>query len=164
MRPPEPQKPKKRYNALGILEDVEPEEAPTNGHEPTGTDTAVDIGPDTKSIPVKRVSKDCGDYLHWSGDASRLYWSLGPDLFSRDLKDVFAFMAGALEKLPEPPTTGTNIAFSQPYDIPAGKLAVADVPLSSREQVDELERAGVDAVIVGARDVAELVGDGPPQV
>jgi indole-3-glycerol phosphate synthase len=49
-------------------------------------------------------------------------------------------------------------------DLPAGKLAVADVPVSSREQVDELERAGVDAVIVGARNVAELVGDGPPQV
>src|SRR5207245_3345564 len=44
-------------------------------------------------------------------------------------------------------------------DIPAGKLAVVDVPVSSREQVDELERAGVDAVIVGARNVAELVGD-----
>jgi indole-3-glycerol phosphate synthase len=49
-------------------------------------------------------------------------------------------------------------------DIPAGKLAVADVPGSSREQVDELERAGVDAVIVGARNVTELVGDAPPQV
>ena len=49
-------------------------------------------------------------------------------------------------------------------DVPAGKLAVADVPVSSREQVDELERAGVDAVIVGARNVAELVGDAPPQV
>jgi hypothetical protein len=49
-------------------------------------------------------------------------------------------------------------------DIPAGKLAVADVPVWSREQVDELERAGVDAVIVGARNVAELVGDAPPQV
>jgi indole-3-glycerol phosphate synthase len=48
-------------------------------------------------------------------------------------------------------------------DIPAGKLAVADVPVSSREQVDELERAGVDAVIVGARNVAELVGVAPPQ-
>ncbi len=48
--------------------------------------------------------------------------------------------------------------------VPAGKLAVADVPVSSREQVIELERAGVDAVIVGARDVAELVGDAPPQV
>jgi indole-3-glycerol phosphate synthase len=49
-------------------------------------------------------------------------------------------------------------------DIPAGKLAVADVPVWSREQVDELERAGVDAVIVGTRNVAELVGDAPPQV
>jgi indole-3-glycerol phosphate synthase len=48
-------------------------------------------------------------------------------------------------------------------DIPAGKLAVADVQATSREQVDELERAGVDAVIVGARSVAELVGVAPPK-
>ena len=49
-------------------------------------------------------------------------------------------------------------------DLPAGKLAVAEVPVSSREQVDELERAGVDAVIVGARNVAGLVGDAAPPV
>ena len=49
-------------------------------------------------------------------------------------------------------------------DIPAGKLAVAEVPVPTREQVVELERAGVDAVIVGARNVAELVGDAPPPV
>ena len=49
-------------------------------------------------------------------------------------------------------------------DVPAGKLAVADVPVWSRDQVDELERAGVDAVIVGAGNVAELVGTAPPQV
>jgi indole-3-glycerol phosphate synthase len=49
-------------------------------------------------------------------------------------------------------------------DVPAGKLAVAEVPVSSRDEVIELERAGVDAVIVGERDVAELVGDAPPQV
>jgi 3-keto-L-gulonate-6-phosphate decarboxylase len=49
-------------------------------------------------------------------------------------------------------------------DVPAGKLAVADVAVSGREQVAELERAGVDAVIVGARSIAELVGDAPPPV
>jgi indole-3-glycerol phosphate synthase len=49
-------------------------------------------------------------------------------------------------------------------DVPAGKLAVADVRGGSREQVDELERAGVDAVIVGAQNVAELAGDSPPPV
>jgi indole-3-glycerol phosphate synthase len=45
------------------------------------------------------------------------------------------------------------------HDVPAGKLAVASVSVTSREQVAELERAGVDAVIVRAGDdVAELVG------
>jgi hypothetical protein len=34
-------------------------------------------------------------------------------------------------------------------DLPAGKLAIAELPQTSREHVDELERAGVDAVIVG---------------
>jgi NAD(P)H-dependent flavin oxidoreductase YrpB (nitropropane dioxygenase family) len=48
--------------------------------------------------------------------------------------------------------------------VPAGKLAIAAVSSPSREQVVELERAGIDAVIVRARDVAELVGDAPPQV
>lgn len=49
-------------------------------------------------------------------------------------------------------------------DVPAGKLAVADVPVSDREAVVALERAGVDAVIVGAVNVAELVGGAPPEV
>jgi hypothetical protein len=45
-------------------------------------------------------------------------------------------------------------------DVPAGKLAIAELPGPGREQVAELERAGVDAVIVGA-DVADLA-EGPP--
>jgi indole-3-glycerol phosphate synthase len=49
-------------------------------------------------------------------------------------------------------------------DVPAGKLAIADVAASSRDQVLVLERAGVDAVIVSARNVAELVGGPPPEV
>jgi indole-3-glycerol phosphate synthase len=49
-------------------------------------------------------------------------------------------------------------------DVPAGKLAIADAPVSGRESVVALERAGVDAVIVGAVNVAELVGGAPPEV
>jgi alkanesulfonate monooxygenase SsuD/methylene tetrahydromethanopterin reductase-like flavin-dependent oxidoreductase (luciferase family) len=49
-------------------------------------------------------------------------------------------------------------------DVPAGKLAVADVQVSDREEIAELERAGVDAVIVGAGSVAALVGVAPPEV
>ena len=77
---------------------------------------------------------------------------LDPEIFllaAREESKEEDALASALELLP---------------DVPAGKLAVADVPVWSREQVDELERAGVDAVIVGTRNVAELVGDAPPQV
>ena len=49
-------------------------------------------------------------------------------------------------------------------DVPAGKLAIADVGIRSREEVVELERAGVDAVIVGAGSVGHLVGAAPPEV
>jgi indole-3-glycerol phosphate synthase len=47
-------------------------------------------------------------------------------------------------------------------DVPAGKLAIAEAPATSREEISELERAGIDAVIVGARDVAGLTGAAPP--
>ena len=49
-------------------------------------------------------------------------------------------------------------------DVPVGKLAIAEASHLTREQVVELERRGVDAVIVPARNVAELVGDAPPSV
>lgn len=48
--------------------------------------------------------------------------------------------------------------------VPAGKLAIADVGTSTREDVVELERAGVDAVIVSGGNVAHLVGTTPPDV
>ena len=49
-------------------------------------------------------------------------------------------------------------------DIPAGKLAIAELPVATREEVEALERAGVDAVIVRAGNVAELAGGAPPEV
>jgi indole-3-glycerol phosphate synthase len=49
-------------------------------------------------------------------------------------------------------------------DVPVGKLAIAEAADVTREQVVELERRGVDAVIVPSRNVAELVGGAPPTV
>ena len=49
-------------------------------------------------------------------------------------------------------------------DLPAGKLAIADLEVTSPEEVEELERAGVDAVIVGVSSIAGLVRAAPPEV
>jgi Indole-3-glycerol phosphate synthase len=49
-------------------------------------------------------------------------------------------------------------------DVPAGKLALAEVDTSVADEVAELERAGMDGVIVPAGNVAELAGGAEPQV
>ena len=50
------------------------------------------------------------------------------------------------------------------HDVPAGKLAIAELRDASSEDVAELERAGVDAVLVTSGDVAALVPAEPPEV
>ena len=49
-------------------------------------------------------------------------------------------------------------------DVPAGKLAIAELVMASQAEVAQLERAGVDAVLVTAGDIGTLVGDSPPEV
>ena len=61
------------------------------------TGKAVDIGQKTKAVPVKRVSKDSGAYLHWSGDSRSLHWSMGAELYSSALPQVFAFLGDTPE-------------------------------------------------------------------
>ncbi|HEV8538567.1 MAG TPA: amidohydrolase family protein [Bacteroidota bacterium] len=89
------------------------------------TGQAVTIGPTTSDYPIKRVTRDAGTYLNWSTDSKKLYWSLGPELFSRDLTNTFKFVEGAPDSIPDKPdTAGTNISFSFPSDSPAGSLAL----------------------------------------
>jgi indole-3-glycerol phosphate synthase len=49
-------------------------------------------------------------------------------------------------------------------DVPAGKLAIAEVPVAVHESVLALERAGVDGVIVSVADLPHLGGDEAPEV
>jgi indole-3-glycerol phosphate synthase len=49
-------------------------------------------------------------------------------------------------------------------DVPAGKLAIAELSGASQDDVGALERAGFDGIIVEPRSVADLVGDAPPDV
>ncbi len=108
-----------------------------------------------KNLPIAKVTREAGWFVHWSGDSKRLYWSQGSELFQRDLKDSFAFLAGAPEKLPEAPTTGVQIGFATPSDTPKGKVAVvgARIVTLRAEQTDEVIEDGT-LVIEGNRITA----------
>lgn len=113
----------------------------------------INLGPKTKSIPVRQVSKDTGDYLHFSGDSSKLYWSLGPELFERDLKDAFAFMDGAPEELPEPVAEGRAIGFNVPTDFPSGAVAFVGARVITMKEDEVLENA---TVVVNGNRIYEV--------
>jgi hypothetical protein len=49
-------------------------------------------------------------------------------------------------------------------DVPAGKLVIAELPATTRADVEVLERAGIDGVIVRTGSIAELVAEPPPEV
>ncbi|MGZ3460604.1 MAG: amidohydrolase family protein, partial [Archangium sp.] len=55
---------------------------------PRGAKGAV-ASPETKALPVAKVSRDSGEWLHWSGDSRQLHWALGPELYSQNLKNNF---------------------------------------------------------------------------
>ncbi|HYY03818.1 MAG TPA: hypothetical protein VE736_08035 [Gaiellaceae bacterium] len=97
------------------------------------------------------LGMDCVVEVRNEDELDRALEELDPEIFllSGVAEETESLLSLALDLLP---------------DVPAGKLAVADIPALSREQVEELERAGVDAVIVGVRDVASLVGDAHPPV
>jgi imidazolonepropionase-like amidohydrolase/dipeptidyl aminopeptidase/acylaminoacyl peptidase len=88
------------------------------------TGKAIDIGPEPGSIPVTKVTREAGTWLHWSGDSKQLHWSLGPELYTLDLKNAFTFLEGAPEKLPDPPAHGVNIGFKAEADRPTGTVAL----------------------------------------
>ena len=117
---------------------------------PTGK--SVDVGPKADAVPLAKVARDAGDNLRWSGDAQRLHWSLGPQLFTRDLSDSFAFLAGAPEALPAPAAAGIDLSFDLPYGKPAGTIALVGARLVTMRG-DEVIEDGV-VVVTGNRIAA----------
>ncbi|RYZ34468.1 MAG: amidohydrolase, partial [Myxococcaceae bacterium] len=86
----------------------------------------VQVGPGAKAMPVTQVSRDAGEYLHWSGSGSRmsLHWALGPKLFTRALKDAFTFLDGSPKTVAPPSAEGVDVSFTSKSDVPEGTLAL----------------------------------------
>jgi Tol biopolymer transport system component/imidazolonepropionase-like amidohydrolase len=83
----------------------------------------IELGPTAKAFPVARVSRDSGWNLHWSTPQT-LHWTLGADLYSRELSKTFAFARGGAETPDEPEAKGVPIGFEQASDTPEGSIAL----------------------------------------
>ncbi len=128
----------------------------------------IDVSPDMKSMTVRRVSKRAGEFLHWSTDSKSLHWSHGPTLYTRELKDAFAFLEGAPETLPEPVETGLDLDFRVPSDVPSGRIALVGGRVVTMRNADEEQQVIENGVVlvrdnrieaVGTTDQVKIAGD-----
>lgn len=124
---------------------------PATGSKP------IKVSPKATSLPIAKVSRDAGEFLHWSGDSQTLHWSHGPELFSRELKDAFAFIAGAPEKLPEPAEQGLNIGLTVPADVPTGTVAIVG-PRVATMRKDKWDEVIEDATIIVEGNRIKAIG------
>ncbi len=106
------------------------------------TGQAVSIGPASADYPMKKLTRDAANYLSWSGNSKRLYWSLGPELFSRELTNTFTFVPGAKDSVQEKPdTVGVQIGFQAQTDVPSGILALVGATVISMKGEEVIPNA-----------------------
>lgn len=85
---------------------------------------SVTVSPGSRDVPQHRVTQNAGDYLHWSGDGRTLHWSLGPELFSLDMAEVFTWsVEGEAQEADLPVSEGIDLGFQTASDIPDGVVA-----------------------------------------
>jgi Tol biopolymer transport system component/imidazolonepropionase-like amidohydrolase len=108
------------------------------------TGQAIDIGPAADGFPVKRITRDAGTYLHWSPDSKTVYWSLGPELFSRKISESFAFETSGKDTVRDKPdTAGVAIGFKAPTDNPTGTIALTGATIITMKGDEVLTNATV---------------------
>lgn len=108
------------------------------------TGRSVELSKDAKTVPVARVSGESGSSPVWSADGQRLHWLLGPRLYTRELKDSFAFLAGAPDPLPPPEATpAREIELVLPVDRPSGRLALLNGRIITMRGDEIIERGAI---------------------
>ncbi len=97
----------------------------------------------TKSVPIKKVTRDSGTYLHWSSDSEQLCWTLGDEYFTRNLKDCFDWVPGAPDSILPPDTAGVRIGLTLTTDKPKGKIALTNARVITMNGDEVIENGAV---------------------
>ena len=126
----------------------------------TPASKAIEVGPRTAGLPVRNVSTDDGAYLHFSGDSSTLYWSLGPELYERRLDAAFAPPGDEAEggdaNEAEEPATGLDLGFDVTAYRPDGRIAITNARLITMAGPDNMEIIRRGTVLVDGDRIAAV--------
>ncbi len=118
------------------------------------TGTAQDLSASNKAIPLSKLTRDAGTYLHWSKDSKKLAWTLGPKYFTRDIRNAFPFAKGDTDKTPVVDTVGIDIGLKLKTDVPTGKIAFKNARIITMKGDEVIE----NGTIIIDRNKIEKIG------
>ncbi|SKB33283.1 amidohydrolase family protein [Daejeonella lutea] len=107
------------------------------------TGTAVDLSASNKSIPLTKITRDAGTYIHWSKDSQKLNWTLGPRYFTREIKNVFPFLEGSGDKSAKVDTAGIDIGLKLKSDLPDGIIAITGARIITMKGDEVIENGTI---------------------
>ena len=123
------------------------------------TGGSIALSKDTKAIPVTQVSRDAGSYLHWAADSGSLHWVVGDEYFSRDLKDLFAFVPGAPKELPKPESAkGVTLGLAAAVDTPRDVVAFTNARIVTMRDAQNTQEVIESGTVVVQGDTIRAVG------
>ncbi|WP_295674399.1 amidohydrolase family protein [uncultured Mucilaginibacter sp.] len=107
------------------------------------TGSPQDLSATNKAIPLSKLTRDAGTYLHWTKDSQKLMWTLGPKYFTRDIRNAFPFVEGATDKTPAIDTAGADIGLTLKTDVPDGKIALKNVRIITMRGDEVIENGTI---------------------
>lgn len=101
----------------------------------------IKLGTRNTSLPVMEVSTDSGENIHWSGDSSKLYWSMGEQLFTQEVSEKL--FAGKSEGEEHPKATSQAIGFDFKAAAPEHTVALTNARIITMEGEQVIEKGVV---------------------
>ncbi|SDS11230.1 amidohydrolase family protein [Gramella sp. MAR_2010_147] len=87
------------------------------------TGQAIDLTPDSKTLPVTQITKDAGINLHWSNNSEKIHWTLGDEYFTNELEKRFTFLKNSPDSIPAVTEKGIKVGLEIKTDVPEGMVA-----------------------------------------
>ncbi len=113
----------------------------------------IDLDNNTKAVPVSQISKDAGINLHWSKDSKKIFWTLGEEYFTNDIKDRFTFLPGSPEKVAKMDSTGIKVGLTSKTDKPTGRIAFTNARIITMEGDEVIENG---TIVINENKIEQL--------
>ncbi|MFO0982832.1 MAG: amidohydrolase family protein [Planctomycetota bacterium] len=139
------------------------------------TGRALAVSADMKAVPVKRLTRDCGNYLAFSSDSTKVYHQFASQLCERRLADLFPDPFAVRQDAPKAePQEGAakeedheqgavryELGFTVAADAPQGDLALVGARLITMRGDEVIEDGVIHVqrnriVAVGKKDMVSL--------